>query len=402
MIEVYENRPFKIPDRDRRFLSRILKLERRDSGWVVSHQVGHVALPSGETLRIRSPKATNASILTWAAYVDPTLSALRFLGTAEELSAPGDLAGLIARLFIRETLAAVARAGIVRQYHRVSTTTLSIRGKIDFARLARQGGELSRVPCIVWERLPETPLNRFLAEALRRVRQDVLMAAAVGRDLRQVQSFFANVRPVAEPDLVSGKTTLDRNEQPFTTACALARLILRHSALTEGFEHLGSSFLVNLDTLFERAVATAFRDAGVKAQTGVSLHYERRAARSPTDPRGGSFQMDLLVEEPPEVPLVVDAKYKSRISSDNLHQMISYCFLCGARRAVLVFPKGHIGNRRSFYFRNGFRKYQAPEAIRVDIAELDTTAESVAEWRNHGKRLVESILREPDHGAPHG
>ena len=75
MMEVYENSPFEISGRDRQFLSRILKgsLERRSAGWVVSHMVGHVILPSGKTFSIRSPKATNASILAWASYVDPTL-----------------------------------------------------------------------------------------------------------------------------------------------------------------------------------------------------------------------------------------------------------------------------------------------------------------------------------------
>ncbi len=394
VIEIYENRPFKIAKRDRELLSQLLKgrLERHSAGWVVSRIVGHVALPSGKTLRIRSPKATNASVLAWMSYVDPTLSALRFLGTAQELSAAGDLAGLIARLFLRETLAAVARAGLVRHYRRVSTQTANIRGKIDFARLTRQGGELSRLPCIVWERLPETPLNRFLAEALRLIRQDTVMAAAGGHDLRRAQSIFANVRPMVEPDLLRGNACLARNELPYASACALGRLIVRHSALAEGREHLGMTFLVNLETLFEKAVATAFRNAGVDVHTSAPLPYQRRDPRTLAETPGGFFSMDIFVKDRPEGPLVVDAKYRTAISSSSLHQMISYCFLCGADRAVLVFPKGHLKNRRSFYFRNGFQQAQAPKRIRVDIAELDTAASNVTQWREQGKLLVESIL----------
>ena len=63
---------------------------------------------------------------------------------------------------------------------RVATRASTLRGSVDFAALARAGGDLSRTPCIAWERLPKTPLNQLFAQALHVIRRDPLMRRAVG------------------------------------------------------------------------------------------------------------------------------------------------------------------------------------------------------------------------------
>ena len=59
--------------------------------------VGHVALPSGDTLYVRSRKAPAAAIFAWFAYVDPKLQALRFLGAIPKTAQEGELSSIVAR-----------------------------------------------------------------------------------------------------------------------------------------------------------------------------------------------------------------------------------------------------------------------------------------------------------------
>jgi 5-methylcytosine-specific restriction endonuclease McrBC regulatory subunit McrC len=143
--------------------------ERRQEGWAITLVVGHLQLPSGELLRIRSPKASAASVLAWPAYVDPTLGPLQELRALPASADEGDIGALLARLFVDELTRVAHGHGLTRRYQRQAVRSASIRGRIDFARLSHAGGDLSRTPCIAWERRQQTPLNQTLAAAVDRV-----------------------------------------------------------------------------------------------------------------------------------------------------------------------------------------------------------------------------------------
>jgi len=149
----------------RRLLGGLLDV--RGDMATISRVVGHLRLPTGRTLRIRSPKAPAASVLAWSAFADPRFKALKTVGGKVPLGADdGDIATLLVRLLVLHTEEAVLRHGLLRQYRRTSTVTETVRGRIDFARLAREGANLGRLPCEVWERSAGTRVNRFLLAAL--------------------------------------------------------------------------------------------------------------------------------------------------------------------------------------------------------------------------------------------
>ena len=392
-MEVFEGQTFSLDDDDRRYIAEKVGgcLERREIGWAINRLVGHLYLPSGDTLRIRSAKATNASILSWLAYADPTLRSLRVIGRLPAATDVGDLAAVIARLFLRELLNAAARHGLMRRYARAQVRTSVVRGRIDFSRLARTGGDLSRIPCTVWERLPETPLNRFLAAAVSCVSHDKVMRDACTSELPQAFSLIGGVRPGVSPSLLSGRTPLPRNEQGFEAVCALARLILRNTALSEGSTHAGIAFLLNLETLFERTISRAFQEAGVHTLPQAPVRYSRlTSVNNPGAIGTGAMYMDVYCPDVAGGSVVVDAKYKTAVSSGILQQMVTYCFLTGARRGVLVFPAGHLQDRRSYRFAGG--GHRDGDFVRIDLAELATDASDVPGWREAAKCLVASVL----------
>lgn len=390
---VYENESAAFAPADRTFLAEQLggHFERRPDGWAVCRVVGHVALPSGQVISIRSRKAPAAAIFAWLAFVDPALRNLRFLGRSEHASEEGELTTILARTFLHHLLEAFHRHGLNRRYRRVHVQTGTVRGAIDFPRIVRQGGELSRMPCRAWERLPQTPLNQTLAAALHRIRGDHVLRTACRHDLPAATSAFANVAPRPHAGLLSQRTPLARDERHFDALLALARLVLAATGLNEGVSAAGAAFILNLETLFEQTVALALQELGGHAKVGVpySVHTQQGSVGHK------SMEMDVFLPEAPAGPLVVDAKYKTAVASANLQQMVTYCFVAGARRAVLVFPKGFVAPGHVFHFSRGNPEDPTVPHIEVHTAELETNGLSVDEWRAAAKALATAIVPQP-------
>ena|GEM_PF-2794374 len=244
---------------------------------------------------------------------------------------------------------------------------------------------LAHVPCDVWERSQATTLNRFLAAALAACTRDVVLRNACEPTLSRMRARMSAVAPEVDPEWLAGKRTLDRAEQPFAPVAALARMLLRGVGLVEGSDRAGSGFLVNLESLFERAVVRALRESGLDVTPKSPLPYQRSdgALNEP----GSSFQIDALCRGLPGGDLVVDAKYKRDISSANLHQMIAYCALAGSHRAALILPAGVVPDTRTYVFDHRLANAQ----IRVDIHELATDATDLAGWRRNTAALVAAL-----------
>lgn len=372
---------------DEAFLRRRLGglFERRPEGWAISRVVGHLQLPSGAMLRTRSAKASAASVLAWAAYVDPTLGPIQELRALPASADQGDIGALLARLFVDELTRVAHGHGLTRRYQRVGVRSASIRGRIDFSRLSHAGGDLSRVPCVAWERRPETPLNQTLAAAIDRVQRDPILRAAAGPHLEWLTGLFEGVRPAPSPHLVDGTTPLDRLEAPFESALALARLLLRRACRGEGERHQGLGFLINLEQLFERTIARALEHAGITRRIQVPVPYVRLDAHGGSSL--GAMAADYYCPDLPRGPLVIDAKYKTSVSAANLQQMVTYCFVLGARRGALVLP-GEEGREAVAY---RFSAGSGGGEVRVDVVGLSTDGRSVRAWREAGQRLAEQI-----------
>jgi len=384
-MEVYENEPFQLSATDVAGLRLVVggNLARHMEGWLVRRLIGHIKLPSGEVLHIRSRKCTAASTLTWAAYCDPSLASLRFLGNVDYLGGAGDLAAVAARLFAHELLRAASTNGLARHYERRFVVASAVRGRIDFSRMARNGGQLVPTPSVVWERTPNTPENRFLAAALKIVAADEVMSQACVAELPRLHSLLAGVAPHVEPTLLAGVSPLSRNARHLETAVALGRLLVRGAQLDEGVTTIGAAFLINIELLFERTVAQGFREAGAPSIQKCPVRFrETRPERTLTR----AMELDLFVTQSPHGALVVDAKYKTAISSSNLQQMVTYCYLTGSRRAFLVVPAGHVPLATYKFAGPGVTE------IVVCVVELNTDATDVDGWRRASRAMVASVL----------
>lgn len=385
-MDLLENTVFTPAPIDLEFLLQTIggHLERRHRGWVVSRLVGHLALPSGAVLRVRSSKASAASLLTWMAFVDPSLAGVRWLRRVPDATGEGDIAALATRVFFSELFDALARQGVARRYRREPVLASVIRGGIDFPALARMGGNLSKLPCRVWERLPDTPLNRLVAAAIDVVSRSPTLRPGFQKDLGRARAAFAGVSPVASVEALAGHIAPDRNESAFSIAYALARIIVRGIYLGEGDRISTRGFLINLEALFERTVVRSLALAGVAFTPKARLPYTR-VGHDGTESKG-AMEADVVLHDPIVGPVVIDAKYKSSISSANLQQMVAYCSMLGARVGVLVVPEGQSTDLRTFHFGLADRG-----RVALHVIPLRTSAQNANEWSASAEQFVAGL-----------
>lgn len=195
---------------------------------------------------------------------------------------------------------------------------------------------------------------------------------------------MAAVEPAVDPQLLDGSCELSRAELPFAPILALARMLIGGIGMLEGSEHLGNGFLVNLEALFELTVVRALRENEIDVVPKSPLSYSRWDGAVE---RGGSaFQLDALCRGLPSGDVIVDAKYKRKIASANLHQMIAYAAMTGVTRCVLVVPGGLVTDLRTYLFDRA-----TGGRLRIEVLELATDAVDLAGWRQNARRLAEQL-----------
>ncbi len=385
LIEALERQAFEISQRDADYLAaRLLgNLERHGAKVSIRRHVGHVRLPSGDILRLRTVKAPATSLLAWLAYVDPSLGAALLLDEVPAAATEGDLGSALAWLFTTELRRALEETGLIRRYRRTTAVGSTVRGRIDFTALARQGGDLARLPCNTWERQPRSPLNETLRAALDVVYRSELMRMTVGSVLNRLLASFRDIEPRADAQLLRGASSLNRTEQRFATALRLARLLLHGSAIGDGTDHSGVGFLINVEQLFEDAVVRGLRESGHSIEHQYPLAYQINAGSKP--PMQGGFNVDAYCQFGAE-RVVVDAKFKREISASNLQQMLAYCYMSGATRAVLVLP--------AEFAKEVVYTFVAPQggpSITIHVVGLSTSETTVAGWRSAGLSMARRI-----------
>lgn len=382
-LDVLEGVPFQCaPEHAEIISSRLGGYHRRGDGQsVISRVVGHIRLTPKLLLRIRSAKARAASVLSWAGYVEPSLRSLGNLKALDNVGSTSDLGASLALAFCVRLRDALARSGLVRHYRRREEVTSVVRGRIDFAKLARSGGASCTLHCQSFQRLSDTPLNRLMAATLKRIERDQHMRRAAGIPFSSCQGFFDGVPRIVPDRFLKGQDPLTRLEREFEDCVALGRLLLGGGGLSEGVKSTGLGYLVNLEALFESTVTRAFKLAGIDCEAQKPLSYRRESGP------GGAFRIDLFCPEINGQPIVIDAKFKKDISPGNLHQMVSYCVMTGARNAVFVLPAGHLANASSFILPTVLGE------LRVQIAELDVSGQSQSDWADNCERLVADVIK---------
>lgn len=251
-----------------------------------------------------------------------------------------DLFKAVAWVFETEVQRATAQ-GMVRGYQGRSETLTTLRGRIDLAAQlhARQGRPFP-LECRFEEYTEDIELNRVIKAAHRRLLQIPGLELELTRTLRHRYRTFDNVNsieylPGSVPEL--NFTRLNRH---WEAAGQLARLILQWQSLRDREGRIiGTTFVVDMNKLFERFVESIVREEARRAGYGLVAQGWRRFAPKI------SIQPDLILRRDGLDLAVGDAKYKELRAGKwphaDLYQLLAYCVSLGLPAGLLIYASGY-------------------------------------------------------------
>ena len=249
-----------------------------------------------------------------------------------------NLLEILIRLFATRLLTAVRR-GLPHRYRLVEDDLRLLRGKLDVRRqLTRHAVRRELLACKYDELSVDTPLNRVLKAAVKRLRS----AARSAANARRLDELHARFEFVGDsPNPLRERVRLDRTNSTFHRLHRIARLLLAgdwQSTTTGGNE--GFALLFPMNQLFEEFVGLSMKRA--LAPRSVRLQTMDRYALNADRGQVFALRPDIVVDE----DIVVDAKWKplepeettAGVQQSDVYQMLAYERAYRARRLVLVYP----------------------------------------------------------------
>lgn len=280
-------------------------------------------------------------------------------------------------------LTALTRTGLVAGYREEDSDSSFLRGRLrtaDRMRAAARRSTPARFPVTAdafdldtpWNRVPKAVGVALLASP--ELSPSVRAALAAG--LVPFESVPA-VRPTEEEFAAADREPRASAYRPVLDLCRLL-----HSGLKEADHGAGGgAFLVDLGRAFEVYLSRGLVPR-IDGRPGWSADIQPRLPLG----EAALFQPDLLVRRRGEPWAVLDAKWKTpRPEPADLHQVLAYAALSGARRAALVYPGRRFARRELVTTPGGVRLTH----FRIDVcgppdsraASLERLVRTVLGWR---------------------
>lgn len=239
--------------------------------------------------------------------------------------------------FYARTLETTLARGLLRSYRHTEERLVALRGRIDIAGQFRQAGINVPEACRFDEYTPDIAENRYLKATTRLVLRVPGVAPEDRRRLlREVVSLEDVTDVYIQPDELDriAFTRLNAHYQP---ALRLARLLLTNLTLADRRgNHAASSFLVDMNQLFESFVAQRLRRAlrgrlDVASQLATHLATRNRVPIRP----------DLVFRRQGHQVYVADIKYKltddARARTADYYQLLAYTTALDLPEGVLIY-----------------------------------------------------------------
>lgn len=297
-------------------------------------RIGLVCLPN-LLIEVR-PKLPLSSVLFLVSYACDTAS---WFEQQPEFAHDLDLVEVLAIMLARMVQQATRR-GLLSGYRCEDESLQAPRGRIRFDEQIRRHLGVSP-PIEVRHDIFTSDVveNRLLLAALATMDRILLRGASAKRELFWAQRLFGAVKrmhytPAAIPEVIF--TRLNSHYQP---AVSLATLLLRSVSLDLGAGTVrGSAFLIDMNSVFERFVRSALRDA-------LKVNAVRFPERPPTEhldeARLVPLKPDLCLLENRRIVWVGDAKYKrlpvGGYQNADLYQLLAYAVALALPGGMLIY-----------------------------------------------------------------
>ena len=296
-----------------------------------------------------------------------------------DLATDPDLLSVMARLFC-VACESTTRRGLRSDYVARQEMLISPRGRIDIRAIINRPGLKVPVPCRYDEHSPDIAINQLLRTALMAtIRTGDLSPHWRYRLRLQLAEFEGVADTHSDPSWVDSWTPRPM-ERHYETSVRLASLILAGTSISSRFgEQPAHSFLLDMNTLFERYVTRRLQDAlpdvTVEAQPTTKLDETGKVDINP----------DIALRQDGLPIAVADTKYKFLEAgtgrSSDYYQALAYATAYGLNEAWLIYartpgeePAGTIRVRNS-----PVTIYTVGLDLAVPVVQLDQQITAVAE-----------------------
>jgi 5-methylcytosine-specific restriction enzyme subunit McrC len=247
-------------------------------------------------------------------------------------------------------MSAAMREGIPRRYEERREDSSTVRGRIDFSKLAvRLPGGTGGLP------VRHSPLSienglasgiKWIAKELFRLTSSSANRAAFGTILSQLSSVKSQRLSIAKLDTL----TLSPNESHWAKSIALARLLLRGYVPdpTSAGKNDGFSLLFPMQYLFERALRSILNNALAADDVRVSHRAEALFLLQAGDANEGVVRLkpDYVFRRNSELIAIADAKWKRvselgrahGIKREDLYQINAYLTRYKTSTSIVFVP----------------------------------------------------------------
>lgn len=293
-----------------------------------------VAAVSGHMIRVapKIPVHRLFELLTHAMHL------VEWRQDASDWEASDDLISVIAASFLDNAERAL-RSGMLQGYVTVNEDLYSVRGRIDFGRVAGRPRELPLPVAVTYDDYTTDVLeNQLLAGAGRVLLRLGMLTPALTRRLRRLEFQLVDITPT-RPSASPAEVRWTRLNERYRSAVALARLILQSTAFDfegEGSSR-GSTLLVNMDRVFEDAIGMDIKrnlaHFGLSAELQHRTHLDREERIE--------IRPDVVVFDGTDVVAVADLKNKrtDKINPGDVYQAVGYATRFGLTEVSLIYPE---------------------------------------------------------------
>lgn len=306
------------------------------------------------------PKVSGAVLLNLVRYAYG-LRRLHLLSQPEHLLGSCGFEDLLIIQLIAEVRELITR-GLLKAYVPTQERLSRPRGRIDFSRIARDGGVIAAtVPCLHHPRLEDTLLNRILVAGLSLAGQ-MASVKELRREARQIASLI-NER-ITTITLESG--VLDRARQQvnrLSSAYGPAVSIIQMLASGHGVEWQGSAsaaslpgFLFDMNRFFQALMSRFLHDnlPGflIKEEHGLRGMMRFNSRFNPMQRKSPTPRPDYVVMQHGQVRSVLDAKYRDLwerpLPREMLYQLVVYAVSQHSQRqSSILFPTADVSAREA-------------------------------------------------------
>lgn len=230
-----------------------------------------------------------------------------WLPEAMEYAESQDPLSALISFFARTAETTLAR-GHYHSYRHQSEDLLTLRGRLDFSRQFRRGGQLVPMACSYDDFTADVAENRYLKAAMQRA---IRVAGVPLIDRRRLMRLLVALEDVTDAPVDADdidRITFTRLNEHYLQAMRLARLILANLTLQDRHgDTAASAFMLDMNDLFERFVTERLR-----RELAGRLEVKTKERRK-LDTRGYvTIEPDLLFRQDGELVGVADIKYKLR------------------------------------------------------------------------------------------